>query len=267
MLAILLGAPLLAAVLWLLSHPGWWPFLVLWVGGVLLTVVMEYVLPIWVMPLFNRFTPLEDGEVRDEVVAYTERVGFPIGSLLVVDGSRRSTKANAFFTGFGRNKRLALYDTLLARHAPDEIVAVVAHEVGHYRLRHVLQGMVAGFAKMGFGILALSLLMGRPELFAAFGVSQPSVYAGLMLAVVFMRPFARPVSVPLLALSRHDEYQADAYAARTGGGPAPMVRALKRLAADSLSHLTPAPFYVWLHYSHPPMADRVRALLRPTPPL
>ena len=259
-LALLLGGPLLAAVLWLLAHGGSWPFLVLWAGGVLLTVLMQYVLPIWIMPLFNRFTPLAEGEVRDAVVAYTERVGFPIRSLQVVDGSRRSTKANAFFTGFGRNKRLALYDTLLARHASDEIVAVVAHEVGHYRLRHVLRGMAAGFAQMALGIVALSLLLGRPELFAAFRVSEPSVYAGLVLAALFMGPFAQVVSVPMLALSRHDEYQADAYAARTGGGPAPMVRALKRLAADGLSHLTPAPLYVWLNYSHPPMAERVRAL-------
>jgi STE24 endopeptidase len=264
-LAILLGGPLLGAVLWLLSHDGWWPFLALWAGAVFLTVLMQYVLPIWVMPLFNRFTPLAEGAVRDSVVAYAERVGFPIRSLHVVDGSRRSTKANAYFTGFGRNKRLALYDTLLARHAPDEIVAVVAHEVGHYRLRHVLQGMAAGFAEMGLGVLALWLLVGRPELFAAFRVSETSVYAGLVLAALFVGPFAQLLSVPMLALSRHDEYRADAYAARTAGGPAPMVRALKRLAADSLSHLTPAPLYVWLNYSHPPMAERVRALEVTTP--
>jgi STE24 endopeptidase len=264
-MGLAIGGPLLAGVIWLLSHSGRWPFAVLFAAGVFITVLLQYVVPVWIMPLFNTFRPLETGEVREAVLSYAARTHFPIQSVYVVDGSRRSTKANAYFTGFGRNKRLALYDTLLARHAPDEVLAVVAHEVGHYRLRHVLWGMLAGFAELGLGVLALALLVARPELFGAFYVSNPSVYAGLLLTTLFLGPFAQLVSVPLLALSRHDEYQADAYAVHTAGGPGPMTRALKRLAADSLTHLTPAPLHVWLNFSHPPMAERVRALARGLP--
>jgi STE24 endopeptidase len=260
-LALVIGAPLLAAVLWLLAHPGWLPYALLWAGAVLLSILFQYVIPTWIMPLFNKFTPLESGEVREAVAEYAQTVSFPIRSLYVVDGSRRSTKANAFFTGFGRHKRLALFDTLLVGHDTEEVVAVVAHEVGHYKLHHVVWGMIAGFVELAVGVTALSLLMNSPQLYAAFGVPQASVYAGVLLAGVFMSPFAGLASVPMLSLSRRHEHQADAYAARTSGGPGALVRALKKLAADSLSHLTPAPLYVLLNYSHPPTVTRVRALL------
>jgi STE24 endopeptidase len=261
MLALVIGAPLLAAVLWLLEHPGWQPYALLWAGAVLLSILFQYVVPTWIMPLFNKFTPLESGEVRDAVVEYARTVSFPIQSLYVVDGSRRSTKANAFFTGFGRRKRLALFDTLLTGHDTNEVVAVVAHEVGHYRLHHVAWGMMVGFLELAVGVTALAVLVGSPQLYAAFGVQQASVYAGVLLAGVFIGPFSSLASIPTLSLSRRHEHEADAYAARTSGGPGALVRALKKLAADSLSHLTPAPLYVLLNYSHPPTVTRVRALL------
>jgi STE24 endopeptidase len=212
------------------------------------------------MPLFNRFTPLEDGELRAAISAYAASVEFPVRSVMVMDGSRRSTKANAFFTGFGRNKRIALFDTLIAQHGTRELVAVIAHEVGHYKKRHVLQGLVLSVVHTGVLLFLLSQFLTREGLFDAFGVTEPSVYAGLVFFGLLLTPVEAMLSVGLQALSRRHERQADAFAAETTGNPEAMVTALVTLARSTLTNLTPDPFYVLLHYSHPPLVQRVAAL-------
>jgi STE24 endopeptidase len=259
-LAVLLGGPLLAAVLWLFRSAGGQAWLWCWLVSAAFLAVVQLVAPTWIMPLFNRFTPLDTGEVRDAVLAYARRVGFPLEGLFVVDGSRRSSKANAFFTGFGRRRRLALFDTLLERHGPDEVVAVVAHEVGHWRLGHVWEGFGIAVVRMGIVFFLLSVLLDRPGLYAAFWVTEPSVHAGLVFFGFLFGPIDLLLGLLVRARQRDDERAADRFAAETTGTGAPLARALARLAADALENPAPHPLYVALHHAHPPVAERVRAL-------
>jgi STE24 endopeptidase len=260
LLAAALGAPLVGAVLWLFESSGSSAWLWCWLASALYLVMVQFVAPTWIMPLFNRFAPLGQGALRDAIIAYARSVGFPLAGVFVIDGSRRSTKANAFFTGFGARKRVALFDTLLHKLAPDEIVAVVAHEVGHYKCGHIIQGMAIGILRMGATFFLVSVLLGRPELYEAFGVGIPSVYAGLVFATLVLTPLEVVSSVLMQAWSRRNELEADAFAVTTTGTGARLASALRGLAADSLANLTPHPLYVALHYSHPPLPVRIRAL-------
>jgi STE24 endopeptidase len=220
---------------------------------------VQLIAPTWILPLFNRWNPLASGELRDAIFAYTRSVGFPLSDVFVIDGSRRSTKGNAFFTGFGRRKRIALFDTLVATLQPDELVAVLAHEIGHYERGHVWKGMVAAILEMGLAFFLLAALLHQPALFTALGVA-PSAHAGLVGFALVFSPLALALSLGRHAWSRRHERQADAFAARTTGDGARLARALKRLSADSLSTFTPHPLYVLLHHSHPPVLERIRAL-------
>jgi STE24 endopeptidase len=212
------------------------------------------------MPLFSRFTPLAPGALRDAILAYAETVGFPLADVYVVDGSRRSTKANAFFTGLGRQRRIALYDTLVTALDRDAIVAVVAHEVGHWKRGHVPRGIALGILHLGVMLFLLSLVLGQPALFAAFGIARPSPAAALVLLTLLLAPVELALSILLHAWSRRNEREADRFAVETtADGPA-LARGLKRLSADSFANLTPHPLTVWLDYSHPPVLERVRTL-------
>jgi STE24 endopeptidase len=194
------------------------------------------------------------------VTAFTRGQQFPIRELLVIDGSRRSSKANAFFTGFGSNKRVALYDTLISNHTIPELLAVLAHEIGHYKKHHIVRHLLLGQFSLLLLFLGASFCISSPELFAAFGVSTPSYYAGLALYVILIRPLAVLFGVVMNYWSRRDEFEADRFAAATLGDPNPLIQALKRLSKDSLSNLTPHPLLVSLHFTHPPLLARVQAL-------
>lgn len=258
-IAILLGGPLLAAVLWLFIAAGGWGWLLAWGAVVSFMIVMQYLAPTLLLPLFNTFTPLEGGELRERIEDYSRTVGFALEGVYVIDGSRRTSKANAFFTGFGRRKRIALFDNLVERHSTDEVLAVLAHEVGHYKKRHVPLMLVLGIFKTGVLFFLLSLMLKADGLFAAFAV-QPTVHVGLVLFALVYSPVSLLTAVPANRLSRLFERQADAYAAETTGRPRFLAQALKRLAAHSLANLTPHPLDVALHYSHPPVLERVRRL-------
>ncbi|MGD2063494.1 MAG: M48 family metallopeptidase [Nitrospirota bacterium] len=260
LLAIGLGGPLLALVLFLFDRfgPGAWVYG--WTVTILFLLAVQYLAPAWIMPLFLRFTPLEDGELREAILALARRVGFPVRGIYVTDGSRRSTKANAFFTGLGRHKRIALFDTLVDGHPVDEVVAVVAHEIGHYKRRHVLQGTLLSIAHTGLLFGLLSLCLTRPGLFAAFGVEHLSVYAGLVFFGLLYTPVEMILSLLLRVVSRRNEYQADRFAVAATGDWRPLAAGLKRLSRDHLANLTPHPLYVALHYSHPPLAQRLTAM-------
>jgi len=257
-LAAALGGPLLAAVLALFAATEW-AWLWCWAVGAVFVAAVEWIVPTWILPLFNRFTPLPDGPCRDGILAYARSVAFPLEDVFVIDGSRRSTKANALFTGFGRHKRVALFDTLLEKLDAGEVVAVVAHEVGHYKLRHVVHALLLGIAQLGVLFFLLTWVLGARGLFAAFAVA-PSVHAGLVFFALLLTPVERVASIGLHAWSRRNERAADAFAARTTGAAGRLATALERLSADALSNPTPHPLYVALHYSHPPVRDRVRAL-------
>lgn len=259
-LMALIGGPLLAAILAFFAHAGPLAWLWCWlvVTGVML--VIQFVGPTWIMPLFNKFEPLKEGELSRAILAFAEKVGFPLGGVYVIDGSRRSSKANAFFTGFGSTKRIALYDTLIAKQSTPELVAVLAHEVGHYRRGHVKQGIAIQIAHLGLLFWLMSLFLSSAPLFEAFGVARTSVHVGLVLFALLYTPIELVLSLALHAFSRKNEYEADEYAVRTTGSGEELVTALKKLSVENLSNLSPHPFYVTLHHSHPPLLARIRAI-------
>lgn len=260
--AVVLGGPLLAAILWLFESAGPSAWLWCWAVVTVWTIGVQYVAPTWIMPLFNRFTSLPEGELRDALLAFAARNGFPLAGVWVVDGSKRSTKANAFFTGFGSRKRIALFDTLLATLAPAEVLAVVAHEIGHYKRRHVQWGLAIAILHTGVLFFVLSLVLETPAVFTAFAIDRPSVHAGLVIFSILMTPVELPLSLAMNALSRRHEFEADRFAVATVGSGRDLATGLRRLSADTLANLTPHPWYVALHHSHPPVVARVRALER-----
>jgi STE24 endopeptidase len=259
-LTLILGTPLLAAVLHFLDSTGQYAWVLCWAAAVTFSLGLTYVAPTWILPLFNAFTPLEAGELRHAIEAYADAAGFRLSGIFVMDGSRRSTKANAFFSGFGRHKRIALYDTLINSQKPDEIVAVLAHEIGHSRLGHIKKRLAFGILRAGVIFYLMSLFLRSPELHAAFGMEQVSTHAGLIFFILLYTPASLALSIMANRLSRAHEFEADAFAARTTGTPEAMVSALKKLAVSTLSNLTPHPLTVWLRYSHPPVLRRIRAL-------
>ncbi|HET8939181.1 MAG TPA: M48 family metallopeptidase [Polyangiales bacterium] len=259
-LTAVLGVPALAGALWLFERMGSLAFLYAWVAAAALILVLQFIAPAWIMPLFMRFTPLPDGELRERIMSYARSVAFPLENLFIVDGSKRSTKANAFFTGFGTHRRIGLFDTLIERCTPDELISIVAHEVGHYKKRHVTNGMVISIAQLGLMLFVFGELMRFPPLYAAFSVTQPSVYAGLTFCSLLYEPISLVLSLLLLARSRRNEYEADRFAVETTGLGEALVSGLKRLAGDSLSNLSPHPSYVFVHHSHPPLRERVLAI-------
>jgi STE24 endopeptidase len=260
LLAILLGGPLLAGVLAFFQYAGTSAWLYCWAAATLFILVIQFILPTWIMPLFNRYQPLEEGDLRRSILDYARSVDFSLANIFVMDGSRRSTKSNAFFTGFGKGKRVALFDTLIARHSTPELVAVVAHEIGHYKRHHIVQGIVLGIVHTGILFFLLSIFVKRQELFDAFYMSHVSVYAGLLFFALLFSPIELLIGVMMQILSRKNEYESDSFAASTTGSPQTMIDALKKLAANNLSNLTPHPFYTFLYYTHPPVIERIRAL-------
>ncbi len=189
-------------------------------------------------------------------------MNFSLADVYIIDNSKRSTKSNAFFTGFGRTKRIALFDTLVQRHTIPEIVAVIAHEVGHYKRNHIIQGILISIAHTGALLFLLSLFIRNGSLAAAFRMEQVSVWAGMVFFALLYTPIELVLSVLMNLLSRHNERQADRFAVDTAPEPEAMPDALKKLSADNLSNLTPHPFYTFLHYSHPPILERIRTLDR-----
>ena len=259
-LLTILGAPLLAAILWFFQYAGSWAWLYCWIVASLFVLVVQFVAPAWIMPLFNKFIPLQNGKLKDAISDYARTVNFSFKDIFVVDGSRRSTKPNAFFAGFGKSKRIALFDTLVAENSVPEIVAVLAHEVGHYQMKHVLKMMALSFVHLGLVLYLLSFFITSKGLFSAFFMDHISIYAGLLFFGLLFEPISFALSILLHLFSRKHELQADRYAVETTENSEHVISALKKLSVKSLSNLTPHPFYVFLNYSHPPLLNRVRAI-------
>ena len=259
-LSALLGIPLLIVVLWFFGREGSLAWLYCWIIATLFTLAVQFIAPVWIMPLFNKFTPLPEGDLKDRVSEYAHRVRFVFKDISVMDGSKRSSKANAFFTGFGKNRRIALFDTLIEQQTVPELVAVLAHEIGHYKKGHVLQGMVIGVLHTGILFYLLSLFLNNRGLFDAFYVQHVSVYGSLLFFGLLYEPISFVLSILMNAFSRKHELEADRYAAQTVGDREEIVSALKKLSVRNLSNLTPHPFHVFLHYSHPPLLQRIRSI-------
>jgi len=258
-LAVVLGGPLLIATLLLMERAGrwWW----LWAFGLWLAVMflMAWAWPAFIAPLFNRFTPLEDASLRSRIEALLTRCGFASKGVFVVDNSRRSSHGNAYFTGIGRHKRIVFFDTLLQALAHPEVEAVLAHELGHFRLKHVRKRLLLSMATMFLGLALLGWLAGQPGFYGALGVPVPSTHAALLLFVLVVPVFTFFVT-PLGALwSRRHEFEADAFASRHASA-GELATALVKLHRDNASTLTPDPVYAAFYYSHPPPLVRISRL-------
>jgi len=260
LLMVLLGAPLLALVLWLFGTAGRAAWLVVWVAVTAFQLFMTFLAPVVIMPWFNRFSPLEEGGLRSSIEEYAHEQGFKLKGIFKMDGSRRSSKANACFTGFGRYRRIVLFDTLIDKHPVDELLTVLAHEMGHFKLGHIPRMVIASIAQTGLLLYLLSLFIRNPGLFAAFRMEHLSIYASLFFFGLLFSPISAALSVAGNCMSRRHEFQADRYAVRTTGKTGAFVAALKRLSVDNLSNLTPHPLKVFLEYSHPPVMERIKAL-------
>jgi STE24 endopeptidase len=259
-LGVLIGGPLLAGLLYFFNVAGAMAWLYAWAVTTMFTLIIQFIAPTWIMPLFNKFTPLEDGELKDSIIAYTEKVNFPLKGLFVMDGSKRSKKSNAFFTGYGKNKRIALFDTLIENHTVGELVSVLAHEVGHYKKKHIQKSMIISILHMGLMFYLLSIFLSHQGLFDAFYMDNMSVYAGLIFFGMLYTPIEMILSVVMQIFSRRNEYEADRFAAKTTENSEHMISALKKLSRDNLTNLTPHPVYVFLNYSHPPVLKRIEAI-------
>ena len=259
-LAVVLGVPIMGAIIGFFEYTGSLAWLYAWVVLTVITVFVQFVAPTWIMPLFNKFTPLEPGELRDAIFDYAGSVDFKIDNIFVVDGSKRSSKAKAFFTGFGKNKRIALFDTLVENHTAPELVAVLAHEIGHYKNRHIMQGLVTSIIHTGVIFFLLSIFLESQGLFDAFFIDEKSVYTGLLFFGLLYTPIEVVLSVVMQAISRKHEYEADRWSVQTFRHPGELSEALRKLSKENLSNLAPHPFYVSLNYSHPPLLQRVRGI-------
>lgn len=259
-LAVILGAPILALILYLFERYENRAWIYGWIAIACFSLLMAYLAPQVILPLFNKFEPLADGELKTAIQDMSQKCQFPLTEVYEIDGSKRSTKSNAFFTGLGKNKKIALFDTLIRNHGIGELVAVLAHEIGHYKKKHILQSLVLSILQMGILFFLLGKFLNNPGLFEAFGVRETSVYCSLIFFSFLFEPISKLLSVGMMMLSRKNEFEADAYAADVTGKPEDLVTGLKKLSKDNLSNLTPHPFYVFMNYSHPPMLQRIAAL-------
>jgi len=261
LLLIILGGGILALIVWFYQQTGNNFWIYTWVFMAIFSIFMTMFYSSLIVPLFNKQTPLEDGELKTELEKFAKKIGFNLDKIFVIDGSKRSTKANAYFTGFGKKKRIVLYDTLINDLETDEIVAVLAHEVGHYKKKHVVFNMVSSILLTGFTLYLLSFFIDSQLLANALSVSEPSFHIGLIAFGVLYSPISEITGLIMNYFSRKFEYQADNYAKQYFGA-APLISSLKKLSKNSLSNLTPHKAYVFMHYSHPTLLQRVESLLK-----
>ena len=247
-------------VVWFFAELGKFAWVYAFLAVAAFELFFTFIYPVVIMPLFNKFTPLADGELKTSVENYAKAENFKMKGLFTMDNSKRSTKSNAFFAGFGRFRRIVLFDTLIQKHTVEELTSVLAHEMGHFKLGHILKQMVLGFVSMAAMFFLLSIFISSPWLFEAFKVSTPSVYAGIVFFGFLYIPISFALSIITSAFSRKCEYEADAYAVTTYKKPQAMIDALKKLSVDNLSNLTPHKFKVFLEYSHPPVLERIKAI-------
>ncbi|MES2981905.1 MAG: M48 family metallopeptidase [Verrucomicrobiota bacterium] len=263
-LAAIIGLPIIAGILWIFQEvPNAWIWA--WAFVTFVQLLLTYLAPSLILPLFNKFTPMPEGELRTRIEELGKSCGFPLEGVFVIDGSKRSTKANAYFTGFGKHKKIALFDTLVDKSTTPEILAILAHEIGHFKLGHIKQRLFVGILQMALIFFLIGLATDKNGTFArhlhdAFFVSQISTHTGLVFFTILLEPASKFLSVLANAWSRKHEFEADAYAAQSTGTPEALATALKKLSSDHLSHPAPHKLRVVLDYSHPPLLQRLQAL-------
>ncbi|MEP2280770.1 M48 family metallopeptidase [Maribacter sp.] len=258
-MTIIVGGAILSLVIWFFQWAGTNFWLYTWALVAVFTLFMNVFYSKLIVPLFNKQEPLEPGSLKEKIENYAAQVGFDLQNIFVINGSKRSTKANAYFSGFGKEKRVTLYDTLINDLEEEEIVAVLAHEIGHYKRKHIIYNLATSILLTGLMLLVLSLFINNPEVSLAIGVDRPSFHAALIGFGILYSPISEITGLLMNHFSRKFEYQADDYAKNTYAA-LPLVTSLKKLSKNSLSNLTPHPAYVFMHYSHPPLIDRIRNL-------
>lgn len=262
MLSILIGGSLLYVLLWLILDIGkdfWWQFWI--IAGIFMVLINMFYAGL-ILPLFNKLSPLEDGELKKTILDYAQSVGFSLDNVFVMDGSKRSTKANAFFSGLGKRKKVVLYDTLLEQHPPEELVAVLAHEIGHYKKGHIKLGMLTGIIQTGVILYILSWFIFNENISLALGGNQMAVHLNIIGFAMLFSPISTLLGIAMNVLSRKHEFEADEFAKKTYAGK-PLAEALKTLSVKTLSNLNPHPAYVFVNYSHPPLMQRLEKLEQP----
>ena len=263
-LASIIGLPIIAGILWIFQEvPNAWIWALAFVTAVQL--LLTYLAPTFILPLFNKFTPMPEGELRTKIEELGTSCGFPLEGVFIIDGSKRSTKANAYFTGFGKHKKIALFDTLIEKSSIPELLAILAHEIGHFRLGHIKQRLFVGILQMALIFFLIGLATDKSGAFArllhdAFFVKTISTQTGLVFFTILLEPASKLLTILANAWSRKHEFEADAYAGKSTGTPEALATALKKLSSDHLSHPVPHKLRVILDYSHPPLLERLRAL-------
>ena len=257
--SIIIGGALLAAALFIYDYfnNGFW--LWLWLVLSVFTLFMSMFYTSLIVPIFNKLSPLEDGSLKEKIQKYSDNIGYSLKNIFIIDGSKRSSKANAYFSGIGPKKTIALFDTLVEKHTEEELVAVLAHEVGHYKKNHIKQGMFLSVIQIGLMCFLFELCTKLPEITIALGADIPAFHLGLIGFSFLFSPIGLITGIFTNILSRKNEFEADEYAKETYDGES-LKLALKKLSVDSLSNLYPHPFYVFIHYSHPPLLERLKAL-------
>ncbi|WP_347174996.1 M48 family metallopeptidase [Polaribacter uvawellassae] len=259
LMTAIIGGGILALIIWFYQFAGNNFWIYAWALVAIFSLFMNLFYAKLIVPLFNKQTPLEEGELKTAIEKYVTKVGFTLKNVFVIDGSKRSTKANAYFSGFGSQKRITLYDTLINDLEIDEIVAVLAHEVGHYKRKHIIFNLIASTLLTGFTLWLLSLFVSLPIFSEALNISNPSFHIGLIVFGILYSPISEITGLFMNYISRKFEYQADNYAKETFAAK-PLITSLKKLSKNSLSNLTPHPAYVFMHYSHPTLLKRVQNL-------
>jgi len=259
-LTALIGGIVFAAVLWFFGWSGKLAWVWCWLAVSVFQLFILFVAPVVIMPLFNKFTPLEEGVLKKAIEEYAASQNFKLKGIFTMDASRRSAKGNAFFMGFGKYRRIALFDTLIEKHTTEELVAVLAHEIGHYKKHHFIKNLVRSILTSGVMFFILSLFINNPGLFAAFRMDNLSIYASLFFFGFLYTPISMLFSIIDNILSRRYEYQADSYSISTYKRPEAFIRGLKKLSVGNLSNLTPHPLKIFLDYSHPPVLKRIEAI-------
>ena len=259
LLGALIGGGLLALVIWFYLQTSNLFWIYAWIAIAAFMIFMNMFYSTLIVPLFNRQTPLEEGELRDAIQKFCEKAGFKLQNIFVIDGSKRSTKANAYFSGLGAKKRVVLFDTLIQDMSVNEIVAVLAHEIGHYKKRHVFIGIIIGIIQTGITLFVFSLLVDNPKLSEALGAEQPSFHLGLIAFGILYSPISLVSGLFMNVFSRKNEFDADKFTAQYNCQE-DLITALKKLSGKNLTNLTPHPAYVFFHYSHPTLLQRIRAL-------
>ena len=259
-LTILIGGPVLYLMLYFFGSFGSNAWLYVWGFLVAFSVIMQPIFNTFIAPMFNKFTPLEEGELLDKIKTYLKKVNFPVKKLEVVDGSKRSSHSNAYFSGIGKNKRIALFDTLVEQMDDEEIVSVIAHEVGHYKLKHIYSGILLSAIQSGIMLYVMSLFLENRALFDVFYMENTSIYASLVFFSMLYAPISLLLGIFFTYISRRNEFSADKYSVETAKMPESMISSLKKLSKENLSNLTPHWLNVFLNYTHPPVLERIKAL-------